>query len=64
MPFEKGHKLAKGRPAGAINRSTEMMKLSIARATNVVLDDLPVIMKEMIKQVVFSTTTRVISYYY
>ena len=50
MPFEKGHKLAKGRPAGAINRSTEMMKLSIARATNVVLDDLPVIMKEMIKQ--------------
>jgi len=50
MPFEKGHKLAKGRPAGAINRSTEMMKLSIARATNVVLDDLPTIMKEMIKQ--------------
>jgi hypothetical protein len=50
MPFEKGNKLAKGRPAGAINRSTEMMKLSIARATNVVLDDLPVIMKEMIKQ--------------
>ncbi len=50
MPFEKGHKLAKGRPAGAINRSTEMMKLSIARATNVVLDDLPVIMKEMVKQ--------------
>jgi hypothetical protein len=27
-----------------------MMKLSIARATNVVLDDLPTIMKEMIKQ--------------
>ena len=50
MPFEKGNKLAKGRPVGAINRSTEMMKLSIARATNVVLDDLPVIMKEMIKQ--------------
>jgi hypothetical protein len=50
MPFEKGHKLAKGRPAGAINRSTEMMKLSIARATNKVLDDLPKIMEEMIKQ--------------
>ena len=49
MGFQKGHKLAKGRPAGSINRSTEMMKLSIARATNVVLDDLPTIMKEMIK---------------
>jgi hypothetical protein len=50
MAFEKGHKLATGRPKGAINRSTEMMKVSIARATNVVLDDLPAIMKEMIKQ--------------
>lgn len=50
MPFEKGHKLAKGRPAGAINRSTEMMKLSIARATNKVLDDLPAIMEEMVKK--------------
>ena len=50
MPFSKGNNLSKGRPVGAINRSTEMMKLSIARATNVVLDDLPVIMKEMIKQ--------------
>lgn len=50
MPFEKGHKLAKGRPAGAINRSTEMMKLSIARATNKVLDDLPTIMEEMVKK--------------
>lgn len=48
MAFEKGHKLATGRPKGAINRSTEMMKLSIARATNVVLDDLPSIMKQMI----------------
>lgn len=50
MGFEKGHKLAKGRPKGAINRSTEMMKLSIARATNVVLDDLPSIMKKMIDE--------------
>ena len=48
--FEKGHKLAKGRPPGSINRSTEMMKLSIARATNKVLDDLPKIMEEMVKQ--------------
>ncbi len=50
MPFEKGHKLATGRPRGAINRSSEMMKLSIARATNKVLDDLPKIMEDMIKK--------------
>ena len=50
MPFEKGNKLSKGRPPGAINRSTEMMKLSIARATNRVLDQLPTIMEEMVKK--------------
>ena len=50
MPFQKGNKLSKGRPPGAINRSTEMMKLSIARATNRVLDKLPSIMEEMIKK--------------
>jgi hypothetical protein len=48
--FEKGNTLSKGRPKGAINRSTEMMKVSIARATNRVLDDLPKIMDEMIKK--------------
>ena len=48
--FEPGHKLSKGRPKGAINRSTEMMKLSIARATNRVLDQLPTIMEEMVKK--------------
>jgi hypothetical protein len=48
--FEPGHKLAKGRPKGAVNRSTEMMKVSIARATNRVLDDLPKIMEEMVKK--------------
>lgn len=48
--FEKGHQLSKGRPKGAINRSTEMMKLSVARATNKVLDELPAIMEEMIKK--------------
>ena len=32
--FETGHKLAKGRPKGALNRSTEEMKLTIARAVN------------------------------
>lgn len=50
MPFQKGHKLAKGRPVGAVNRSTEQMKLSIARATNRVLDDLPVIMDKLMKE--------------
>ena len=50
MPFQSGHKLATGRPKGAINRSTEMMKLSVARATNKVLDELPTIMEEMIKK--------------
>lgn len=48
--FEKGNTLSKGRPKGAVNRSTEMMKVSIARATNRVLDDLPKIMDEMIKK--------------
>jgi len=40
MPFQKGHNLAKGRPKGAINRSTEMMKLTIARAVDNTLNTL------------------------
>ena len=47
MPFKAGNKLSKGRPKGKLNRTTEMMKLSIARATNSVLDDLPKLMEEM-----------------
>jgi hypothetical protein len=50
MPFEKNNKLSKGRPKGAINRSSEMMKLSIARATNNVLDDLPKMLEDMKKK--------------
>lgn len=50
MPFQKGHKLAKGRPVGAVNRSTEQMKLNIARATNRVLDELPAIMQKLVKE--------------
>ena len=50
MAFQKGNKLATGRPKGAVNRSTEMMKLSIARATNKVLDNLPAIMEEMMRK--------------
>ena len=48
--FEKGNTISKGRPKGAVNRSTEMMKVSIARATNRVLDDLPKIMEEMMNK--------------
>lgn len=48
--FEPGHKLAKGRPKGALNRSTEMMKLSLARATNKVMDNLPTLMEQMMKK--------------
>jgi hypothetical protein len=50
MAFEKGNKLSTGRPKGAVNRSTEMMKVSIARATNKVLDNLPKIMEDMMKK--------------
>ena len=47
--FEVGNKLG-GRKPGSLNRSTEMMKLSVARATNKVLDELPMIMEEMVKK--------------
>lgn len=52
MPFVKGdNRINKaGRPAGALNRSTEMMKLSLARATNKVLDNLPKLMEELMKK--------------
>ena len=50
MGFEVGHKYGKGRPLWAPNRSTEQMKLSIARATNRVLDDMPMILDKLIKE--------------
>ena len=40
MAFEKGNKLSKGRPKGAVNRSTEMMKITIARAIDNTLNTL------------------------
>lgn len=49
MGFEKGNRLG-GRKPGSLNRSTEQMKLSIARATNRVLDDMPVILDRLIKE--------------
>lgn len=48
MPFQPGHKLAKGRPKGALNRSTEEMKLTIARVTNKALGNMPAIMDKLI----------------
>jgi len=38
--FEAGNKIAKGRPPGALNRSTEQMKLTLARAANNTLNNI------------------------
>ena len=38
--FQKGNTMGKGRPPGKLNRSTEQMKLTIARAVNNTLDSL------------------------
>jgi hypothetical protein len=38
--FEVGNKIGKGRPVGAINRSTEQAKLAIARLANRGLDNI------------------------
>ena len=50
MPFKPGHKLAKGRPVGAVNRSTEQMKLTLARAVNNTLDTLSKDLEEIKKK--------------
>jgi hypothetical protein len=50
MPFKPGHKLAKGRPAGALNRSTEEMKLTLARAVNNTLNTLTKDLEEIKKR--------------
>jgi len=52
MPFVKGDSRINkaGRPVGALNRSTDMMKVSLARATNRVLDNLPSIMEDLMKK--------------
>ncbi len=40
MPFQENHKLSKGRPKGALNRSSEQAKLTIARIANRGLDNI------------------------
>ena len=52
MPYVKGdNRINKaGRPLGSLNRSTDMMKVSLARATNRVLDNLPSIMEDLMKK--------------
>ena len=50
MAFEKGNKLAKGRPPGALNRSTEEMKLTIARAVNNTLNTISKDLEEIKKR--------------
>ena len=48
--FEKGNKIAKGRPAGSLNRSTEQMRLTVSRATNIILDTLATDLQEIKKK--------------
>jgi hypothetical protein len=50
MAFQKGHSLSKGRPKGAVNRSTEEMKLTIARAVNNTLNTLTSDLEEIKKR--------------
>lgn len=49
MPFKDGHTLAKGRPKGSLNRTTEMMRLNIARAVNNTLDTIQTDLAEIKK---------------
>ena len=50
MAFQKGNKLSSGRPKGAINRSTEMMKLTIARAVDNTLNTLSADLEKIRKE--------------
>jgi len=47
--FEKGHTLSKGRPKGAINRTTEQMRLTINRAVNNTLSTIQTDLDELKK---------------
>jgi len=48
--FEPGHKLAKGRPKGVPNRTTEAAKLTIQRAVNGILDTMQSDLQEIKKR--------------
>ena len=48
--FEKGHTLSKGRPKGAINRTTEQMRLTINRAVNNTLSTIQTDLEELKKK--------------
>tara|TARA_R110000868_G_scaffold210164_2_gene460180 strand:- start:756 stop:1058 length:303 start_codon:yes stop_codon:yes gene_type:complete len=50
MVFIKGNKLSNGRPKGALNRSTEEMKLTIARAVNNTLSNISNDLQEIKKR--------------
>ena len=47
--FEKGHQLAKGRPKGSLNRTTEQMRLTINRAVNNTLNTIQSDLEELKK---------------
>ena len=48
--FEKGHQLAKGRPKGSLNRTTEQAKVTIQRAVNGILDTMQTDLQEIKKR--------------
>lgn len=48
--FEKGHSLAKGRPKGSLNRTTEQAKVTIQRAVNGILDTMQSDLQEIKKR--------------
>jgi hypothetical protein len=48
--FEKGHQLAKGRPKGSLNRTTEQAKVTIQRAVNGILDTMQSDLQEIKKK--------------
>ena len=47
--FEVGNKLG-GRKVGSLNRSTEQMRLTVSRATNIILDTLATDLQEIKKK--------------
>jgi hypothetical protein len=48
--FEKGHTLSKGRTHGALNRTTEQMRLTINRAVNNTLSTIQTDLEELKKK--------------